>query len=170
MNYFYKGQGKEAKKMGSFRLPVPSSQILIFLQLWKDAKGVWLSSSPWENVKMSCLEGSWVQVVFPSVLLTWMSRASSLTSVRLKIFISKIETLHLPAWAQNGLIWIGCISVHITKLWGMGWVVFQIAINCFWNQPQVVNLSEPYFPLLAACLLYLHSRHNKSESKISSPS
>ena len=117
--------------MGSFRLPLPSSQIMIFLQLWKDAKGVWLSSSPWENVKMSCLEGSWVQVVFPSVLLTWMSRASSLTSVRLKIFISKIETLHLPAWAQNGLIWIGCISVHITKLWGMGWVVFQIAINCF---------------------------------------
>lgn len=43
------------------------------------------------------------------------------------------------------MIWIGCISVHITKLWGMGWVVFQIAINCFCNQPQVVNLSNLIF-------------------------
>lgn len=165
---FIKVRGKRPKK-GSFRLPVPSSQILTFIQLWKDTKGVWLSSSLWENAKMSCLEGSWVQAVFPSVLLTWMSRASSSASVLFKISISKIDTLHLPSWPHSGLIWIGYSSVHTTELWGMGWVVFQIAIHCFCNQPQVVNLDEPYFPLLAACLLYLHSRRDKNESKNSSP-
>ena len=58
-----------------------------------------------------------MQVVFPSVLLTCVSRASGLICVVLKIFISNIEILPLPAWPHNGLPWIWCSRVHITGLW-----------------------------------------------------